>query len=958
MKKARVASSFCFLVFLLALCVNGSLFGRESGQEYILNIINADGFESLEGGRYLLKGNVHLMIEEEGSEEKIRLYSDRLLVDVSDKSLTAMGSVRTEGAKEISGEIITLMYERGDIFASCADLVTISEELGDQPVTLHTLGTRITIQSASSMITYTDARIGTRAIDPLSSIRAKRISVLNDGDIIAHGATLSIGRVPLFWTPFLFIPGSRMIANPAMGFISNRGMFVNTTWEIFGRYPHFRKDEQRSLATLLSAKEEAGAIRAWPIYTLEKAPSSFEQWARESSSYLAIFGDAYEDTGVSLGYDSRIKLLKNTLTINSLSTVALDPSGIDQRVAWSDVNKVRMWSMNTLFYRVGSSSLTATLPYYSDPSVERLYSSRLHNLRLDALFGSVQEFPSLGSERSSYTTGLTGNLTIPTTIFKEYLSSLTIDNIALQGTYRWQKKDGIHAYHLTEVTLPRFIIRASGTLLNLAGQTTVKSPPVSNTPDVNPLLPNLYRPQRQQPASLFSRQAERSLKLSYTISEEFARTYNKTAGDDPNVYSMTRGTMILSAVPDSRFFTSSFELLPQLSVSDDPQKTTNHTQVFQLHANTTLHLPFIGVSYTLRQRLYRQEETQSGDKPKNVVIDRFRFDEKSVSTHQLRFDRTYRLWAGTINPSITAVLWPLTRTLAPKVIVRYQGASLTTSLRFKDASGTGFLEKELFSLGVGYSDSPLVTNTTFSYNYLKPLEPSRLDHQLTLSLFDKELVLSERFEYFPMKNGVEHVLSHGVLGLKTSFLTLNYHAGGTLGNIQSERLTAMVSLAERQWRFYKKRIALTLGVNAAFDYDVDDPFSSVFTFSLKSRFQIAEFLDLSIALASSNTGFHHYQDDAGSFAWLLLWKDLLRSFDLFGGGIHHTQFNLSSVDIQLIHYLEDWRLNCKYSGSVVLSNNQYRWVPTFSIYLAWNTIPDLDIEEKWSRTGGVWDRSL
>ncbi len=341
----------------------------------------------------------------------------------------------------------------------------------------------------------------------------------------------------------------------------------------------------------------------------------------------------------------------------------------------------------------------------------------------------------------------------------------------------------------------------------------------------------------------------------------------------------------------------------------------------------------------------------------DAVIDRFRFDEKSVSTHQLRFDRTYRLWAGTINPSITAVLWPLTRTLAPKVIVRYQGASLTTSLRFKDASGTGFLEKELFSLGVGYSDSPLVTNTTFSYNYLKPLEPSRLDHQLTLSLFDKELVLSERFEYFPMKNGVEHVLSHGVLGLKTSFLTLNYHAGGTLGNIQSERLTAMVSLAERQWRFYKKRIALTLGVNAAFDYDVDDPFSSVFTFSLKSRFQIAEFLDLSIALASSNTGFHHYQDDAGSFAWLLLWKDLLRSFDLFGGNPSYP------IQPLLGGYPADplsggLRLNCKYSGSVVLSNNQYRWVPTFSIYPAWNTIPDLDIEEKWSRTGGVWDRSV
>ena len=224
------------------------------------------------------------------------------------------------------------------------------------------------------------------------------------------------------------------------------------------------------MTNLLSPKEKEGAIRAWPIYTQEGTPSSIERWARESSSYLAILGDAYQNTGVSLGYDAQIRLLNNSLKINSLSTVALDPSGVEQRIAWSDVDMIRMWSMNTISYKTGASSLTATLPYYSDPGVERLYSSRLDNLRLDALFGAVQEFPPLGSERSSYTIGLNGSLTIPTKIFKEYLSSLTISNIVLQGTYRWQKRmesTGI----ILAVVEPRFTIRASGTLLDLAGQT-------------------------------------------------------------------------------------------------------------------------------------------------------------------------------------------------------------------------------------------------------------------------------------------------------------------------------------------------------------------------------------------------------------------------------------------------------------------------------------------------------
>ena len=80
------------------------------------------------------------------------------------------------------------------------------------------------------------------------------------------------------------------------------------------------------------------------------------------------------------------------------------------------------------------------------------------------------------------------------------------------------------------------------------------------------------------------------------------------------------------------------------------------------------------------------------------------------------------------------------------------------------------------------------------YNYSNRWNPPVWIIQLTLSLFDKELVLSERL-VLPNEKRSQHVLSHGVLGLKTSFL-IELHAGGTLGNIQSERLTAMVSLAE------------------------------------------------------------------------------------------------------------------------------------------------------------------
>ena len=84
---------------------------------------------------------------------------------------------------------------------------------------------------------------------------------------------------------------------------------------------------------------------------------------------------------------------------------------------------------------------------------------------------------------------------------------------------------------------------------------------------------------------------------------------------------------------------------------------------------------------------------------------------------------------------------------------------------------------------------------------------------------------------------------------------------------------------------------------------------------------------------------------------------MARSFDFVGNGRRNTQFNLSSVNFDLVHDLGDWSLNCKYSASVVLSNNQYEWVPTVSVFLTWKMMSELDIAERWTRDTSVWVRS-
>ena len=93
---------------------------------------------------------------------------------------------------------------------------------------------------------------------------------------------------------------------------------------------------------------------------------------------------------------------------------------------------------------------------------------------------------------------------------------------------------------------------------------------------------------------------------------------------------------------------------------------------------------------------------------------------------------------------------------------------------------------------------------------------------------------------------------------------------------------------------------------------------------------------------------------SGSIMRKEMWDDLLRSFDLFGEGRYNTNFNMSSLSFEVVHYMSDWELHCNYSTSVVLSQNVYTFVPEFSIYLSWNILPDLSIDRSWEQYGNTW----
>ena len=328
--------------------------------------------------------------------------------------------------------------------------------------------------------------------------------------------------------------------------------------------------------------------------------------------------------------------------------------------------------------------------------------------------------------------------------------------------------------------------------------------------------------------------------------------------------------------------------------------------------------------------------------------------------HQVRFQQSFPLGEATITPSVTASLYPVKQSLLPSLKYVLGPLSLSSSLLFSEYESS--LRKDTLKSSFAYTSKPLSVSLSGSYDFTRTIasweDAMHLEGTAKEQFFSSFLTMSQRFSFsFLTSDGKHNYFDHITYDTAIPHLKVSYALKGESSALQAEKLQIDIAGKDIQLRWWKRRIALTLGIDSSLKFFYQDRYASSFSIMASARLQIAEFLDITLAAKSTNTGFFHYYDVDDTFSYSLLWQDLLRSFDFSGDGRYNTQFNLSELSIMMVHDLEDWSLNCKYSGSVVLSNNQYSWVPTVSVYLTWNTIPELDVEETWTQDNSVWMRS-
>ncbi len=975
---------------------------------YELKIVSCDTVES-GGNTIFLKGNVIIDFSSAGEKSK-RLTSDYIVVDTDKKSITLLGKSKYSDSddkaaiKEIEADILTVFWEKGDIQITDGSTTTERENSDKKKVTFSTSGERLSYLSEGAIV-FDKGYITSNPDTAYSSISASTLMILPGEDMFMSNATFNIGRVPIFYLPFFFFPGSKILGNPSFGFDSDKGAFLNTSFELIGTYSKIESaDESSSFSSLLKSTDSTGDTERNGYYYAEIDSESDEgalsKWAKNTKSYLVLLADTYSGGtsakvlnkgGAHLGLDGSISLFNKKLNISILTGVATPLS--------TESKKLRYYGNNSLTFSAYSLNISARFPYYSDRTVVYHYLNRLTGFSYGPLMGEKSEFPTdySSSGISSFTRSLTLSYSLPSSIHIPFVSSLSLKNLSVEGNYTIpattssEKSDKNSL--LSSYTLPSFSISLSGTILSLDSSKITKKTEstkeekteekIENTEDKASenvgeeekkeeskeekkeiLLIDPYSEKVQSSSSSTSSK----LSLGYTITEDWSRKVNRNtttdSDSDRKLTSTTYSRVTLSGNIGTLFTVSDvFTNSVVYTETDDWVKETWSRKTTFTPLNTlTLSSPYIGLTYNLSFKPFDYTVTETNTTDKTTESKDFDFTKDFIKTHSLVWSKTISTDIGSFTGNLTYVLPPLDGAITPSIKWSKNSFNATLSWLFKENDEEKF-ESNLISLALSYSSTYFVLSSNMGYQ-TEDIDSS--DELIEPFTFNSTVrVKSKSGKYYLEEKIKGSGLTEGFISEINSTLSLNYltltvinSRGDEKMELESINLTSKFS--GKSFQLWKGRVYLSFGLDSNLFINHQDRTKSYFTITPNLTFSIAEFADIKFSVKSQNNKFSQYYED-DSFSFPLMWADLKRSFDFFGDGRSNTSFVMQNISLELVHYMSDWNLNVKYTTSFLKGSDNgktvYSLQPSLSIYLSWNTMPDLKAEENWSKdASGTWTR--
>lgn len=923
---------------------------------YQLKIEKCDSI-SVNDGFMVLEGNVSLSFSTDDDKGKKLLGADRIVMDMDNRILTAIGNAVFKDASEDSsrqellGEIVSYNWDTSDINLQGGDISSLRKNNEGNTVEFHATGSTVRYIGDEDVIVFENGTISTSKSDPYWGISSARTALLGGGDLFIFNAVLFLGRVPILWFPAFFYPGTRLIFNPAIGLASDRGMFLNTTTEIYGTFPISRGElkSSSSFAALLMSGDTGEMVADGIIYnpkSKDKDYGSVEQWASSSGSYFAILGDVYQKGGVFLGYKTVNNLAAKKIGIDSFGGVAMD---------FADSTKgIRYFEITSGKVNLDDIKLEFSIPFYSDRTAYKTYGNRLTSFSLDSILGSEQIFPSTASNISSFQWQLDVSASMPVKWAGHYLTEARIKQLKVLLDFEWDSVN--EKFQIKSATLPSFSTSVKGTLVDISASHDVAASQRDRYSDnvakkmleelqslkdgdsESATLPevglSLFLPQAVSGSSSYSD----DFSIAYDWNQSFLNELKLFDGalNRKNLNYSTSGSLVISTNLGNRLFRLNNAIDPSFEHSDKENVTVETGKVVD---KLEMAIPLLGLTYSLNWKIMSFVSEEQ--------FKYFEWNSTNVSLHNLKLS----LPIDAFTLSLSQTLPPTQQSLTPAVSFSNWGIKASISQKFDEKNGLK-LAPTVLSSSLSFSRSLIFVSAAVNYDF------SRIENGWDSFGF------SQDFSWFFWKDGLclsDQLKAEENFRIQSLDLRLSYRKNLIALGVQGEEksngswmlkvkdLETVVNVSKLRFSFWRGRISSEISLDLDLVYDFLNKYASSLKAKLDFKFAIAEFLDLTFSVSSQNNGFYRYfdSDDKFRFSWMM--EDLWRSFDFFNGGRKNTSFNLSSMSAELVHYMKDWNLHCKYNASVVLSDGSWVWEQTASFYVQWVAIPDIKLqrEKEW-----------
>lgn len=259
----------------------------------------------------ILQGEVILEMIDYDNQTTHKINADKIVFNQTEKTISAFGNIIYEIIRADNNEYFygkSLVFEidtwEGVFFEGVSEtdrLVEDDESSSSENVKFFFSGEYI-YRSSGDRIELNKGSITSSKIEnPYYRIDADKIWILGPGEWAIKNATLFVGRIPMLYIPFFFLPGDELIFNPAVGVKDIEGYFINTTSYLIGLKEEGTDDTfsfLKSENTGLKEKYKEGMF----LRSSNKDLNT-EIWPYNNGSNLKLYIDYYSRKGFFIGLD-------------------------------------------------------------------------------------------------------------------------------------------------------------------------------------------------------------------------------------------------------------------------------------------------------------------------------------------------------------------------------------------------------------------------------------------------------------------------------------------------------------------------------------------------------------------------------------------------------------------------------------------------------------------------------